>query len=116
ETFHENELEKLTTPPVGAILAHPSWLVCKVPDDRNEIPFTVAALLNCMKQFELKVAPNAQAPNTSSPGTDEHPEVQNTALDVPYRLLLSPDRTGRWDHSAGAVTHNEHTELWHTRL
>ena len=39
-----------------------------------------------------------------------------TALELPYRLILSPVPQARWQHSTKAVAHNGRTELWHTRL
>ena len=39
-----------------------------------------------------------------------------TALELPYRLILSPVSPARWLHQDGPVTHNDRTELWHTRL
>jgi hypothetical protein len=52
-----------------------------------------------------------------------HPEPQppaptQTRLELPYRLILSPNKHGSWFHSGQAVTSEEtgQTELWHTRL
>ncbi|QWF84014.1 hypothetical protein [Amycolatopsis sp. CA-230715] len=44
--------------------------------------------------------------------------VPSTALELPYRLLLSPSETAAWAHSEDVVTHpgNDRIELWHTRL
>jgi hypothetical protein len=39
-----------------------------------------------------------------------------TALELPYRLVLSPVPQARWQHATKAVAHNGRTELWHTRL
>lgn len=39
-----------------------------------------------------------------------------TALELPYRLLLSPVPVSNWWHSMEPVTRNGRTELWHTRL
>jgi hypothetical protein len=46
------------------------------------------------------------------------PAVNQTAIELPYRLLLSPNRFAAWFHSIRAATSPEtgHTELWHTRL
>lgn len=44
------------------------------------------------------------------------PAAHQTAIELPYRLLLSPNAYNLWAHSVGAVTHNGRTELWHTRL
>jgi hypothetical protein len=46
-----------------------------------------------------------------------HPPLYNvTALELPYRLIISPVPQSRWNHATQAVTHNGRTELWHTRL
>jgi hypothetical protein len=46
------------------------------------------------------------------------PSAHETALELPHRLILSPNRHGAWFHSA-TVVHSDvsdRTELWHTRL
>lgn len=46
------------------------------------------------------------------------PTAHQTSLELPYRLLLSPNRFGAWFHALLPVTSEEtgHIELWHTRL
>jgi len=44
------------------------------------------------------------------------PAGHQTALELPYRLILSPHALNLWAHSIRAVTRNGRTELWHTRL
>ena len=39
-----------------------------------------------------------------------------TALELPYRVILSPIEPARWLHRDHPVEHNGRTELWHTRL
>ncbi len=39
-----------------------------------------------------------------------------TALEIPYRLFLSPNEFNAWAHARGAIEHGGRTELWHTRL
>ena len=39
-----------------------------------------------------------------------------TALELPYRLILSPVPQARWQHGTKPVEHSGRTELWHTRL
>lgn len=39
-----------------------------------------------------------------------------TALELPYRLILSPIENARWLHRDLPVTRRGRTELWHTRL
>jgi hypothetical protein len=46
-----------------------------------------------------------------------HKPVYNvTALELPYRLILSPVPDARWHHHTAPVTRNGRTELWQTRL
>lgn len=44
------------------------------------------------------------------------PAPNVTALELPYRLILSPVPESRWHHNAKPVTRYGRTELWHTRL
>lgn len=45
-----------------------------------------------------------------------NPAYNVTALELPYRLILSPVPESRWHHHTTPVTRNGRTELWHTRL
>ena len=46
-----------------------------------------------------------------------HPPADTaTALELPYRVLLSPIEDARWQHRDDPVAHRSRTELWHTRL
>ena len=57
------------------------------------------------------------APGLSRP-TPAPPESTHTALELPYHLILSPNRFGAWFHRDLPSTSKETdwTELWHTRL
>jgi hypothetical protein len=44
------------------------------------------------------------------------PTPTQTAIEAPFRLLVSPNAHGAWKHAASPVTHDGRTELWHTRL
>lgn len=44
------------------------------------------------------------------------PSARVTALELPYRLILSPIDPGRWAHRDAPVVHAGRAELWHTRL
>ena len=59
----------------------------------------------------LRPARGAAAPKPTLPGSNE------TAIELPWRLLLSPSRDGAFFHSEKAVEgETGRTELWHTRL
>lgn len=44
------------------------------------------------------------------------PPKNVTALELPYRLILSPVPSAYWHHPTAPVVHNGRTELWQTRL
>jgi len=46
------------------------------------------------------------------------PAATQTALELPFRVFLSPNRAGAWFHVDTPMTSPDtgHTELWHTRL
>ena len=44
------------------------------------------------------------------------PSRTTTALELPYRLLVSPIEDARWQHGDAPVVHHGRAELWHTRL
>ena len=44
------------------------------------------------------------------------PSDTATALEIPYRVILSPIEDARWEHRDDPVEHVGRTELWHTRL
>ncbi|MFD7659122.1 hypothetical protein ACFV4N_34520 [Actinosynnema sp. NPDC059797] len=64
--------------------------------------------------FAPRLAPTATTTQTSSALVA--PTDTQTALELPWRVLLSPDETGGWRHAVAPVTANGWTELWHTRL
>lgn len=46
------------------------------------------------------------------------PTAQQTAIELPWRLILSPYAQERWRHAKSPATSaaTQHTELWHSRL
>ncbi len=101
-----------------SFMAGPSRLGFRVPDSLPSLPFTLAALLD-WEQFVPSLAANAlpDPPDlTAGQPRPASPTDQQTALELPYRLLLSPVGPARWSHATEAVTHQGVTELWHTRL
>jgi hypothetical protein len=110
----------------ASLLSGPSRLVFELPPSVQSIDYTVEALLD-WSQLDLvlpaaaQVPPGAtsasavQSPPITEPGTLE------TALELPYRLLISPNvmpQGGQpnWAHSTVPVVHAGRAELWHTRL
>jgi hypothetical protein len=92
-------------------IAGESRIVLRVPSSVKEIPYTIAGLLDWSK-FELVVSPAAQG----KPGSLVAPTALQTALEIPYRVLLSPDADTGWLHATEPAASAGRTELWHTRL
>jgi hypothetical protein len=105
------------SPPVPSVLADPSRLVFRIPDATPFLPLTLESLLT-WSRYEPVVVPNALP---EPPGPHNRPPIapptpEQTAIEVPYGLILSPDRSGVWAHSRPPVTRDGRAELWHTRL
>ncbi len=116
--------DPLATPgSVGWRMAGDSRLVFRLPKGVNEIDYTVEALLD-WSRLELVLSPVAAVPDGATPNPAPpiaEPGAQETALELPYRLLLSPTALGggsqpAWKHARSPVTHAGRSELWHTRL
>lgn len=111
--------EQLSSPPVGARLSGPTRLAFEVAGDLLPIPFTAAGLLD-WSSWRPRLVPAARPPGPVRSGVREpglqEPAHDQTAIELPLFLQLSPhERTG-WVHAPDAVTHGSHTELWHSRL
>jgi hypothetical protein len=107
-------------PPVRAVLAGPTRLVFEVPRKMEELPFALVDLL-AWERLEPKRVPNALSATPTQLELDEvkpleAPKDDETAIEAPYRVVLSPGPAGRWAHATKAVTASGRTELWHTRL
>ncbi|HEY2439405.1 MAG TPA: hypothetical protein VGI07_04190 [Solirubrobacteraceae bacterium] len=96
-----------------AIMAGPSRLVFRLPPGITSLPFSSAALLD-WSRLELVVSPTADGHVTPPPLTA--PTLTETALELPYRLVLSPSSDAGWVSAGTPQTHAGRTELWHTRL
>jgi len=104
-----------------SLMANRSRLAFRVTDDVDSLPFSLEALLD-WAPHRLSVTANAAArlPGAERPGPAE-PAPTQTAIELPYRLVLSPDAGAGWAHAVDAVVHDiagqlEVAELWHTRL
>ncbi|MEU4222659.1 hypothetical protein AB0F17_00075 [Nonomuraea sp. NPDC026600] len=108
-------------PPVVSRIGGRSMLVFVVgPDD--EVPYTAEGLLEAMGRLPLRtVGDEGPANPLRDPAGDPR-----TAIELPYRLLLSPPPNVRWVHRttpadpAGGATSDTagagRVELWHTRV
>jgi nucleoid-associated protein YgaU len=110
----------------AARAANDSRVVFQLPK-RTEMPFTVSGVLEGLTKLGLRVSPWAvPRVTTEDPRPDDArakptaPKDDETAIEAPYRLVVSPDgKYGGFTHSAkaAAAPHDpSRVELWHTRL
>jgi hypothetical protein len=100
--------------------------VFRWPDRLDAVDYDIASLLN-WSQFELvlpeaaNVLPGAVAVSGKSGPPISEPKALETALELPRRLLISPNlmhggNLPAWTHASLPVVHAGRAELWHTRL
>ncbi len=102
---------------VYALIGGSTRLAFLVPSN-IKIPFTTEGLLDWSK-LELHVSPIADVPPNGTPHTGltiSEPNADETVIELPYHIQLSPDHTAVWDHATHTVSPEGRTELWHTRL
>ncbi len=100
--------------PTESVFANTSRLAFRLPTSVTSLDYTTASLLD-WSRFTLIVAPTAalSAPRGAQIAA---PSATETALEIPERLILSPNEKAGWVHAFSPVVHNNRTELWHTRL
>lgn len=106
--------DSVTQKPTQSRLASESRIVFEVPPKKS-IPFTLKALLTG-GGHPLSLSPRALPPGGDTKAKVEEPALVETAIEVPYRLVMSPDARAGWAHAIDPVVHNGRTEAWHTRL
>jgi len=102
-----------TDPPVDSRLSGYSRVAFKIPRcefDGDGLPFTLASLL-AWDRFEQSLVDEIRKLDKIAP-----PRPHQTAIEAPYRLVMSPERSSMWRHSDEPVSVGGRTELWHTRL
>ena len=105
---------------VKARVGHPSRLAFRVLAG-TRIPFTTDGLLD-WSTLELSVNPIAAiGPSPTSAEIAAAPAISapsptETAIELPYRLVISPNAAVAWGHRRSPFTSRGRTELWHTRL
>jgi hypothetical protein len=99
-----------------------SRVVFDVPEG-TRIPFTVEGVLGAAAGLMLRVAPNAlPAPGPDGPPaptgiSPEPPRDDETAIEAPYRLTVSPSARGAFQHPVQPSGPNgDRVELWRSRL
>jgi hypothetical protein len=97
--------------PVNARMAGPTQLAFVVPGDLPRFPVTLANLLDWSRYEQAGTALD----NPGQPPTLQRPDLdRQTAIEIPYRMLLSLDNASGWNHALTAPA--DLSELWNTRL
>lgn len=94
-------------------MAGTSRLVFRLPQATRQIPYTIDGLLD-WSQLELILSATARGQPPDGPLTA--PAPLETAIELPFRVILSPVGAVGWAHASKPRTHAGRTELWHTRL
>jgi hypothetical protein len=95
--------------PVPALVSGPSRIVLRVPAGTAPFPYDLPTLLD-LARFSPSVSPAADG--AAPPGA---PSATQTAIEAPFRLILSPGSTALFAAVRNPVTRNGRTELWHAR-
>jgi len=115
-------IDAVPPPGIGtpARIAQASRLVFTVPPG-TRIPLTIAGLLDWapLEPSLHGIAALGPAPTPAqiaSAPPIARPAETDTAIELPYRLVVSPSAAVRWAHRQTPFTARGRTELWHTRL
>lgn len=105
----------LPAPPIPAYLAGPTRLAFTLAAGTDALAYDLPTLLGWESE---RLAPNlvpaaAGLPNISG---IRAPNADETAIEAVFRVVLSPDANGGWQHHTAPVERAGRTELWHTRL
>lgn len=101
--------------PVNKRLAGESRLVFAMPPGFTSLPLVLDTLLD-WSPFTPSVPPTALPAGEITKAPIAEPANTETALEIPWRLQIAPNRFSGWVHAFSPVTRNGWTELWHTRL
>ena len=116
ETFDESSVSPAPGPaPIRSILANQSRLAFFVPDTVTSIPLDFSSVLD-WSGWAQRVTPVARTDGPRDVGSLTEPSFLDTAIENPYRLILSPSELSHWTSAGEPVTHDGWTELWHTRM
>jgi hypothetical protein len=110
---------------VASLTAGQSRLVFRLPSSLAEIEYSIAGLLDWSRLEPVLPAAAGILPGASGgpsgPPPIAAPGSLETSLELPYRLMMSPNVMPGgvlpgWAHAAVPVLHAGRAELWHTRI
>lgn len=95
--------------------AGPSRIVYGVPEGMR-IAYSLPGILEALNGLPLRVSENATPPGESSGRAAYQPDDLETAIEAPYRLIVSPSAKESFAHEVDPVGPAGRPELWRTRL
>ena len=120
--FELDPHDPVTGPPVISRIAGASQVVVRLAASSLPLDVTLESLLGVLAQSDQVIQRAIQEPGPEC----ALGQIANfgglrglfTAIEAPYRLVLSPSASSRWQHAVAAVRDKsgKRTELWHTRL
>jgi hypothetical protein len=121
QAFMEDDSnDPLLPPPIAARLAGETRLVFHLNLTLLPLGFSLENILAALSRSAPLVSDRITQPPPTPPvgGSAEFggDRSQFSAIEAPWRLVLSPHPDARWTHSLQSVTDAAKTELWHTRL
>ena len=117
--------DALPLPPVISRISGPSRLVFQISDSLLPLDFKLEDILTALTSSEQIVQPRIKeppfTPDVGKPTDFFGTRSQFSAIEAPFRLILSPNIESRWFHKPASVETNidadtKRSELWHTRL
>ncbi|HKO60622.1 MAG TPA: hypothetical protein VJV03_05640, partial [Pyrinomonadaceae bacterium] len=114
--------DPLDPPPVGARISGPSQLVFRIDDTLLPLEFKLEKILDALRKAEpitqATIRKPLRIPTLGQQAMFGGEGSQFSAIESPYRLILSPNLESRWHHALAPVKDPsaKRTELWHTRL
>ena len=122
ETSDPSTTEPAGSPPIGSRMAGASQVVFRIAASELPLKYSLESILATLTRSAQVVSTRiAQPPGV--PGVDGTAffgglRGQFTAVEAPFRLVLSPSSQSRWEHAVKAVAAStgRRVELWHTRL
>ncbi|WP_459957884.1 LysM peptidoglycan-binding domain-containing protein [Nocardia sp. IFM 10818] len=116
----EERFDVAPNAPARVLAAHDSRVVFAVAKG-SEFDYSIAGVLTALTTFPLRVSklalPAGETGDTTS--APAPPQADQTAIEAPFRLIVSPSPHGGFAHSAelsSAPDDRARTELWTTRL
>lgn len=118
-----SQSEELDSDPIRSYSAGPTLLIFKIPDSLmtdtfKPLKLTIDTLLkweNYIAVLDPRIETLRNANQDSFPRALEN--IDNiTKIEAPWKLYISPTKTGGWKHTINAISDSKYIELWHTRL